>query len=233
MTGGQSGIGVVSGGSGSSGAGANNSGRTGSASLVPGGGNLEGIDDTQMDLSSLNEAGTPGGRTVPNTPKLIVTSPSTNTGGPSGSGGAGGLTTAESEAVLILDDDDENEEPEQQQQLQQSASVDTPQQHPQGHVQEEEDAVPGPSQTGDVPTITVTPDEGNEEEEDDDDVDVDDEPESDGTEQQNATTSQQSTSSSSSMGVRGKSQEEGTDGVSSEGEKPQSGQESAVEVRTI
>lgn len=190
--------GVVSGG------GVATSGRTGSTSLVPGGGNLEGIDDTQIDLSTLNESGTPGGRTVPNTPKLI-SSPSTMVvpqAGPStGSDGAGPSGTSAAEVNLVEDTE----------------------QHQMGA------AVPGPSQGAtDVPTIAITVEDDDEE----DEVDIDEEPESDGTEHQNATTSQQSTSSSStaSTSARGKTQDEGTDGVSSEGEKPQSGAESAVEM---
>lgn len=175
-----------------------------STSLVPGG-NLEGIEDTQIDLSQMNESGNAGntGRTVPNTPKLVTSPLDVDAGSTS-------ITTAAASTVV-------GQTQPQQQEPQDLVVHQSPQHQQQSSSQEP--VQPGTSsqqsQGESIPEITVTG--AMDEDDDEDDID-DDETESDNVEQNAATTSQQAAEKLNHPLVSSDdAEEEGT--VTSEGEK--------------
>ncbi|XP_059609056.1 nucleoprotein TPR isoform X2 [Phlebotomus argentipes] len=164
------------------------------SALVPGG-NLEGMDDTQIDLSQLDEANaSTTGRSVPNTPKLISPHDVDSAAGEGSSSGQ-----------PVVEDQQEQQHEEEQQEavdLRQESEAGTSQSQPvitiQEHVDDDDDGSDDGSEDAS--------DEGN----DNDDADNLD---------HTASTSERTKSDKEDSNLPSGDEPEGTDGVSSEGEK--------------
>ncbi|XP_055705206.1 nucleoprotein TPR isoform X3 [Phlebotomus papatasi] len=182
--------------------------RPGQSALVPGG-NLEGMDDTQIDLSQLDESSaTTTGRSVPNTPKLISPHDVDS------AAGEGSSSTAQQQSAQQSQSGQQSQaeqQQEQQQEEEQQEAVDLRQ----------PDAEAGTSQS--QPQITIEEHVDDDENDDDEDDDEDDDDDGNENESENldhtASTSERTKSDKEDSNLPSGEEPEGTDGVSSEGEK--------------
>ncbi|XP_055692599.1 nucleoprotein TPR isoform X2 [Lutzomyia longipalpis] len=171
--------------------------RANQSALVPG---VEGMDDTQIDLSQLDEANaSTTGRSVPNTPKLISSPHDVD----AGEGSSQQTTVQQSQAQQTADDQShQGDEQQEAEDLRKDPEAGTSQMQPEIVIQHVDD-------------------EENDDEDDDDDEDEDD----DGNENDSetlahtASTSDRAKSDKEDSNLPSGEEPEGTDGVSSEGEK--------------